>query len=314
MFSCGGVLSGAGQTREQPSAPRQTPAAATISPEMSKLLDQSSADSLRLSAGDLLEIKVFDVPELATESRVSGAGDIGMPLIGRVHLEGLTAQQAEREIEKRLRQGGFVREPQVSIFVKEYATQGASVLGEVSKPGIYPVLGSRRLFDLLSAASGLTDKAGQIVTITHREQPDKPVTVSLSRQPSRSTENNVEIRPGDTIVVSKSGVIYVVGDVGRPGGFIMDKNDNLTVLQAIALAEGTKSTASLDRSKLIRKGAQGVQVIPIPLKKILAARAPDVPLQAEEIVFVPGSASKGAMRRIAEAIIQVATGVVIYRR
>jgi len=276
--------------------------------------EPAAQDSLRISGGDLLEIKVFDVPELTSVSRVSSAGDVGMPLVGRVRVEGLTTTQAEAEIEKRLVSGGYVREPQVSVFVREYATQGASVLGEVAHPGIYPVLGSRRLFDLLSVAGGLTDKAGKVVTITHRSQPQQPATLSLSRDPSQSTQNNVEILPGDTIVVSKAGVVYVVGDVTRPGGFVMDKNESLTVLQAIALAEGTKPTASLDRSKLIRRGAQGIQEIPIHLKKILSAKAPDLPLQAEDIVFVPGSPSKGAMRRTAEAIVQTATGVAIYRR
>jgi polysaccharide export outer membrane protein len=251
---------------------------------------------------------------MTQESRINGEGDLTVTLVGPVHLQGLSSTQAEQLIEAKLRDGGYLKDPHVSIFVKEYVTQGISVMGEVQHPGIYPMLGARRLFDALSSAGGTTSKAGNLVTITRRDDPQHPVTVVMSPDPAKSAETNVDIQPGDTIVVSKAGVVYVVGAVERPGGFIMDNNEKLTVLQAVALAYGAKATASLDKSKIIRKNKDGVQEVPVALNKILEGKAADVALANDDILFVPASAAKGAFRRTAEAAIQAATGVAIYRR
>jgi len=236
-----------------------------------------------------------------------------LPLIGEVPVAGLTAAQAGDAVRDRLEKGGFVKHPSVTVFVKEYATQGVSVLGEVEKPGVYPVLGARRLYDLISAAQGLTQKAGKTVTITHRDDPAHPSTSTISADPAQSMGSNVEVFPGDTIVVSKAGVVYVVGDVGRPGGFIMDKNENLTVLQALALAEGAKNTAALSRAKVIRREGSTHVEIPVAVQKIMQAKAPDLTLQAEDILFVPSSLGKSAARRGMEAALQTAIGVAIYK-
>lgn len=269
---------------------------------------------LRLGAGDLIEMKVFGVPEMTQDTRISGDGLISISLIGAVKVAGLTTAQAEELIEERLKSGGYLKEPNVSIFVKEYVTQGVSVLGEVNRPGIYPLLGARRLFDAISSASGTTNKAGRVVTVTRRDDPHHPITVQLSTDPAQMGAVNVDIQPGDTIVVSKAGVVYVVGDVERPGGFVMENNENLTVLQALALALGHKSTASLDKAKLIRKDPAGYKETPVPLKKILEGKAADIAMKGDDILFVPASASRGAMRRTMEAVVQAATGVAIYRR
>jgi polysaccharide export outer membrane protein len=245
---------------------------------------------------------------------VSDSGDIALPLVGSFHLVGLAADQAAAVIEERYKKAEILRNPQVSVFISEYASQGVSVLGEIMKPGVYPVMTSRRLLDLISLAGGFTPTAGKTVTITHRANPLDPRTVLLSRDPSQTIADNVDILPGDTIVVAKAGVIYVVGAVGKPGGFTMDPNERLTVLQALALAEGSKPDAALNKSKLIRKTGTGPQEIPIPLGKILSSTVSDQTLQPDDIVFVPNSAAKSAARRSLEAIVQTATGVIIYRR
>ncbi|HEX4424608.1 MAG TPA: polysaccharide biosynthesis/export family protein, partial [Terriglobales bacterium] len=123
----------------------------------------NAPSSLRLGTGDLVEVSVYNVPELSTKARVSGAGDIYLPLIDYVRVGGLSADQAQALIQQRLSDGGFVKNPHVSVFVQEYASQGASVLGEVARPGVYPVLGQQRLFDVISAAGGFTEKAGQSI-------------------------------------------------------------------------------------------------------------------------------------------------------
>ena len=116
---------------------------------------ETGGDSvLRLGTGDLIEVSVYNVPDLSTKTRVGSAGDIYLPLVDYVHVAGLTINEAEAVIEKRLDQGGFVKNPHVHLFVDEYTSAGASVLGEVARPGVYPVLGDQRLFDLISAAGG----------------------------------------------------------------------------------------------------------------------------------------------------------------
>jgi polysaccharide biosynthesis/export protein len=227
--------------------------------------------------------------------------------VNQVHVEGLTLDEAEKAIEQRLDDGGFVRNPHVQLFVSEYTSDGTSVLGEVSRPGVYPVLGEQRLFNLLSAAGGLSPAAGTSITVTHKADPDKPVVVAISRNLQDHPDSNVPIYPGDTVMVRRADVIYVVGDVNRPSGFLMDNGGKLSVLQAIALAGGTTNTAKTSGARIIRKGPEGVTEIPVSLKKLLQAKASDVPLQADDILFVPGSARKVISGRTAEAALQMAT-------
>ena len=180
----------------------------------------SSNSALRLGTGDLLEVSVYNIPELSTKTRVSSAGDIYLPLVDYVHIAGLTIDEAEAVIEKRLDQGGFVKNPHVQLFVDEFTSQGVSILGEVSKPGVYPTLGEHRLFDLISVAGGLSDRAGKSVTVTHRDQ--SSVTVPVSRNLEEHADSNIPVFAGDMISVRRADVIYVVGDVNRPSGLLMD--------------------------------------------------------------------------------------------
>jgi len=151
------------------------------------------------------------------------------------------------------------------------------------------------------------------VLITHRNDPQHSIRVPLSTGAPESMENNVPIELGDTIVVSKAGLVYVVGNVRQPGGFVMENDRAITVLQALALAQGAGPNAALNAAKLIRKTPAGPEEVPLPLKKILAAKAPDLQLQPDDIVFVPGSAGMSAAKRGAEAALQMATGVAIWR-
>jgi polysaccharide biosynthesis/export protein len=264
--------------------------------------------TLRLGSGDLIEVSVYNVPELNTKTRVGSAGDVYLPLIDYVHLAGLSINEAEGAIERRLDEGGFVKNPHVHLFVSEYTSAGVSVLGEVSKPGVYPVLGDQRLFDLISAAGGFTDKAGKSVTVTHRGQ--APVIIPISRNLEDHPDSNVPIAPGDTISVRQADLIYVVGDVVRPSGFLM-QSGHLSVLQAIALAGGANSTAKLSGARIIHKGPAGLTETPVPLKKILRAQADDIQMQPDDILFVPTSARKFLESRTAEAALQMATSAAL---
>jgi polysaccharide export outer membrane protein len=268
--------------------------------------------ALMIGGGDLLKVSVFGAPESDQEVRVGQDGNISLNFIGALHVGGLTTNQAQDLIAKKFVEGGFFAEPEVSVFAKEYATQGVSVLGEVQKPGVYPLLGSRRLFDVLSLAGGTGPKAGRVVSVTRRDHPESPRSVTLSNNPIESAQSNIEVFAGDTVVVSRAGVIYVVGDVKKPSGVLMDNGTDMTVLQAIAMAEGTNPTAALNKAKLIRTTAGGRQELSLALKDMLASKTPDVRLQAEDIIFVPSSAAKSAGRRTLEAIVQTASGVAIY--
>jgi polysaccharide export outer membrane protein len=264
-----------------------------------------------IGAGDLLKVSVLGAPDSDQEVRVDASGNISLNFIGAVPVAGQTTEQAQAAIAKKYVAGGFFTDPQVSVFAKEYVTQGVSVMGEVQKPGIYPVLGERSLFDVLSLAGGTTPKAGKLISITHRDTPQTPTTVSLSNDSTESIRSNIPIYPGDTIVVSKAGLVYVSGDVHKPSAVPMD-NTSMTVLQALAVAEGVNPTANLNKARLIRTTPNGPQEIPLALKDMLASKIPDVHLQSEDIIFVPNSAAKSATRRTVDAIVQAATGLAIY--
>ena len=286
--------------------PSATPPPAQPGPQPT----DEAASAPTLSTGDLLEVSVYNVPELTTKSRLGNNGDVYLPLIDYVHIAGLTVEEAQALIEKRLSDGGFVKNPHVTLNVDQSSSQGASLLGEVTRPGIYPIIGEPRLLDVISAAGGFTAAAGQSITVTHRNQSDKPITVPLSRKLTDNPASNIAIFPGDTILVHKADVVYVVGEVGRPSGFLMD-SDNLTVLKAIALAGGTTPTAKLNGVKILRKGPQGMTETSVQLKKMLQAKVPDIPMKADDILFVPSSARKVVMTRTVDAAMQAATAVSI---
>ncbi len=274
----------------------QQPAPASASPPSQRPLANSN---VKLGIGDLIEISVFGVPDLSTKTRISGSGDVYLPLIDYVHVADLTTDEAQELIQKRLEDGGFVRGPHVSIFVDESASQAIILVGEVAHPGPYPAIGERRLFDLISAAGGLTDRAGRNVTIEHRGDPNQKVVLQLSANLAEDTQNNVDIFPGDMIIVSRAGIIYVVGEVNHPSGFMIEDN-SLSVLKALALAGGNTRLSALSKTRILRQTPTGVQEIPVNLKKMLYAKAPDLPLVKGDILFVPGSVGKAAAYRSAD--------------
>lgn len=266
--------------------------------------------SMRLGAGDLIEVSVYNVPELSTKARISNTGDVYLPLIDYVHIGNLTVEEAQVVIEKRLEDGGYVRGAHVTIFLDESVSQGITILGEVVRPGIYPSLGDRKLYDLISAAGGFTPSAGRKVSIIRQHSESAPVTVNLPRNLADDLQDNIELQPGDMITVPRAPIIYVVGDVGRPAGLLVD-NGTLTVLQALALAGGTNHTAKMSGVRIIRKGPSGMTETRLPLKKMLEAKAPDITLQADDILFVPLSGARVAAAQTMQAAISAATGIAV---
>lgn len=248
------------------------------------------APAITIGPGDVITVAVFDISELSGEFRVSQSGQVDLPLIGKVNVAGLTADQAAMEIQEKLKSGGFVLHPQVTVLISQYTTQGADVMGQVSKPGIYPTLGRRRLLDMITLAGGVTDSAGNLVTIIHRKDPHHPEHLALAQTAQGyKLQANPVILPGDTIVVQKSGIVYILGDVGRPGGYLINNNEPLSLVQALTLAGGNTVTSDIKDVRLIRKVRSGKEEIKLNLKRIYLGKEADIAVDDGDIVYVPSS-------------------------
>jgi polysaccharide biosynthesis/export protein len=287
------------------SAQSETPANSSPGPLVVR--DQSR---YVVSSGDLLEVSVYGVPDLTQKTRVNGDGDINLPLVNSVRVGGLHLEDAQSKIERALREGNYVKNPHVTLLVTEYGS-GAEVLGEVARPGIYPVLGSRRLLDILSAAGGTTSNAGRAVTIANRANRAQR-TVLLSNDPEKAMEADVFVYQGETVFVSRAGVIYVVGEVLQPSGFVMENKTEYTALRAMAMAHGPTKLAKLSQATIVRRAGDGVQQIPVPLDKIVQSKVPDVKLQPEDILYVPTNKGKVVATQAIQIAISLATTVALY--
>ncbi len=298
-----------GQT--QPVHPSIAPAPVAITNPPTTSGSASESEALTLDSGDLIDVRVFDTPELSERLRVDHLGEIVLPVGGAVSVRGLTAEQAQTAIEGRLRQQKILRNPHVEVFVLEYATQGVTVAGEVKTPGVYPWIAKHTVLDFVSIAGGLTPAASKTVTISRKDR-EQVITFQLSGSAQESGADP-EVRPGDRIFITRAGVVYVVGDVGRPGGYLIESKQTVTVLQAIALAQGMNKTAKYD-AKLIRNSPAGRTESDLPLKRILANTVPDPKLQDGDILFIPVNGGKEWAEKGVTSVLQMAVGVVIYGR
>jgi polysaccharide biosynthesis/export protein len=312
----------------------------------------------RIGSQDLLEVNVFDAPELNRSLRVSANGEISLPLVGAIQASGLTAREVENSLESRLRT--YMNDPHVGVLVTGVESHPVSVLGAVNQPGVFQVRGPKTLLEMLSMAQGLTDEAGDKVLVMRGAGVDStasdvakdasndasnnvPPASSASMVPTSTASSagktesatadpntiqidlrmlldsadprfNVPIYPGDIVKVKKAGIVYVVGSVQKPGGFTMRTNEQMSVLKAVALAEGLTSTSSKGHTRIIRTDPITGErsEIPVDLGKVLAGKIPDMPLKAADIVFVPKSGTKAALYRGSEAAIATASGVIIF--
>jgi polysaccharide biosynthesis/export protein len=247
-------------------------------------------ETLLIGPGDLLHLEVYDTPEMEQHSRVTEAGNIPFSFLGNVHVSGLTPEQAAEQIEHSLQAAGIMLHPQVSVEVESYALANASVMGEVQKPGTYEIDTPHRVVDVLALAGGMTPVADRHITI-QRFGPDKQkVDYYYSNEGDAALSNDPMVYPGDSVVVSKVAVVYVLGDVFKPGGYpINTNNSKMTALQAIALAGYANHTAAVGRSKLVRQTPNGVQEINLPVGAMQKGKMPDVALLPDDVVYVPFS-------------------------
>ena len=313
----------------------------------------SEPGEYRIGAHDLLEINVFEAPDLNRSLRVSAGGEISMPLLGAVQSSGLTARELESTLEVKLRQ--YMKDPHVGVFVTTVESHPVSVVGAVKKPGVFQIRGTKTVLEMLSMAEGLADDAGDQVlvmrgaglhfgsdsshggtnpdaaasatqqnasqtqaTTTAVADPNDNDTIKINLKDlfeSGDQRYNVAVYPGDIVKVTRGGIVYVIGDVKKPGGFVLKSDQNMSVLKAIALAEGLNATAAKSRAKIIRTDEKTGQRLefPIDLGKVLAGKTADTPLKPADIVFVPNSSGKTMLYKGTEAAVATASGLIIWR-
>jgi polysaccharide biosynthesis/export protein len=253
---------------------------------------QAQSESLLIGPGDTLEIRVFDTPEMQREVRVTDNGNIPLPFVGDVHVAGDTPGVAAKAIETALIEKKIMLHPQVTVGIKTFGTQNVSVIGEVQNSGEFPTAAPQPILKILSIAGGLTAMADRNITIQRHNDPSQTVKYYVSNNASQalSVSTSVLVYPGDTVVVPKADVVYVLGDVGRPGGYPITTNDSkLTIMQAIALAGWANKTSKSSHIRLIRRTPQGQDDIPVHLADIQKGKQPDSPLQANDVLYVPFS-------------------------
>ncbi len=307
------------ETRSLPN-PQEAPAVwnSTGAPGTAGVLPYAAAQSSSpmpapIGPGVFLEVSEYHTPEFRSAVRVSAAGKVTLPMIGEVNVSGMDEQASARAIEAALLARGMLLHPLVSVLVTAYAGQDVSVLGEVTRPGVYPYTYHHRLLDLISAASGLAPNAGRLVNVFHQSDPKTahPVVLDPSGIDTAS-DHNPELSPGDTVQISRAGLVYVVGDVTRPGGFAVDPTQGLTVVQALSLAWGPTQNAAAGKAVLIREQKGGRTMIALNLKRMLHGQDPDQPVEDRDILYVPDSAAKNLLNRTLESAIQSTIGVTIY--
>lgn len=297
----------------QAQVPTATTGAALTGTGQPTETNTTGAPAILIGPGDLLTVTVFETPELSASVRVNQDGDAVLPVLGAVHLAGLSTQEAGVAIEAAFRDRGLLLNPHVTVTETEFASQGASVLGEVRAPGVYPTLGSRRLLDMIALAGGVATTAGRLVTIVHRGDPQHPEQIALQPTPAAMhAQVNPVILPGDTIDVAKAGIVYIIGDVLRPGGILVDNNERLSVIEALSLAGGVDKTAALSKTRLIRKLPAGREQVDLDLKHILYGKQADVLVSDGDILYVPSSVGKTLLYRGTEAIFGIATDYALY--
>ncbi len=296
-----------------------------------------SPGDYRIGPNDQLQVTVFDAPDLSQTVRVGGDGEISLPLLGTIKAVGLTPRELELVLQALLRQT-YMKDPQVTVTVTEMQSHSVSVMGAVKQPGVFQIRGTKTLLEMLSMAQGLAPDAGNAVLVMRGAGIDvaspssagtkagaangtpvlassvssdkggesKTIEVSLKRLlDSGDPQYNVSIYPGDIIKVKAAGIIYVVGDVVRPGGFPIQANGHITVLQALALGEGMGPDADQSKAKIIRVAENGQKIeLPIKLNKILAGKDPDLSLQPKDVLFIPKNGAQAAGRSALKTLAQ----------
>ena len=282
-----------------------------------------------IGSGDLLGIEVFDVPELSRDVRVNETGYISLPLMpSKVRAIGLTPYQLQDKLAELLQTNGLVSTPEVTVSVKEQHSQPITVIGAVKNPLVIQAQHKTTLLQALSQAGGISEEAGNTIIVT-RSVPDaadsadpgvpppagaaQTYTINLADVlDSGDGRFNIPLAGGDVVSVPRAGIIYVVGAVQKPGGFLLQNDlDRMTMLKMLSLAGGTTSTAKMKNAVILRKNLDTGQrdQVPVDLSKVMKLKTPDVQLQANDILFVPDSNGLKALHRAGDVALSLTTGI-----
>jgi polysaccharide biosynthesis/export protein len=292
----------------------------------------TSRSTYVLGPDDQIVIRALHAEEISDKPfRIEPDGYLNLPLVGRVEASGRSVGTLESDLRTRLE--AYYLKPEVTVTVTELRSQPISVIGAVANPGVQQLQGRKTLLQAISAAGGLKPEAGQIVKITRRIEWGRIPLATAHDDPggqfsiadvnlrglldSRDPSQNIDMRPEDVISVPPGSVIYVIGEVKKSGGFVIGTRPNLTVLEALSMAEGLSVRAAPGHARILRppenQDGGDRQQIPINLTKILAGKSPDVILKPADILLVPNSAAKSVSIRSIEAAIQIGTGIAIWR-
>ena len=308
----------------------------------------AATNEYRIGPEDLLELSILDAPDMSRTLRVTGSGEISIPLLGVVKAADLTPVELEIVLQELLRHI-YMKDPHVGVFVRELQSHPVSVVGAVKKPGVFQIRGAKTVLEMLSMAEGLAEDAGDTVYVMHGAGLEEPALLAAENtEPGKITtpppsegsnsagtpprmqtreinlkellesadpRNNAVVYPGDIVKVARAGIIYVVGEVKKPGGFVLRTNENISVLQAIALGEGLTRTAATSKARIIRTKESGKRTeIPVDLGQVLSGRASDPLLHPKDILFVPNSGARSTLYRVGDAALSIVSGVIIFRR
>jgi polysaccharide export outer membrane protein len=285
--------------------------------------DQSRKTYL-LGPDDVVTIHAANAPDLSDKPfRVDADGELKLPMVGRIHAGGLTPEQLEDEIAKRLKV--YLEEPEVTVGITEFKSQPISVVGAVGVPGVHQLEGQKSLVEVLASAGGVRIDAGPTVKITRSLQygriplpgaaDDATHQFSIAEINLKSVmeatnpEYNIAIRPHDVISVPRAEVVYVIGEVGHAGAVPLSQSSSLSVLEAVSSSGGPLRTAATAHARILRAvpGQPKRAELPVDLKRIMAGHSDDVTLLAGDILVVPGSAGKHAVSRALDAAISIGT-------
>lgn len=291
---------------------------------------KTSEASYVLGPEDQLSVHVLDLDEISEKPvRVDPNGYLELPLVGRLHAAGLTVEQLRAALVAQASK--YVDQPQITINVLEYRSQPVSILGQVNSPGLHQLAGPTHLIDVISLAGGLKADVGQKLTITRQKKvgtlflpgahSDSSGEYSIADVRISSLINgtdpasNIEVRAHDVISVSRAELVYVVGEVKKAGGITLNSDDSISITQALSLAEGYSRDAAPKKARILRAvggKASNADEVPVDLAMVMAGKAPDLQLRANDVLFIPNNVPASAMRRATEAAIQMATGVLIH--
>ncbi|MGC9157420.1 MAG: polysaccharide biosynthesis/export family protein [Terracidiphilus sp.] len=298
-----------------PGLPSSSPAASpgAMAQGQGPVIVPMDFSALRIAPGDLLSVNIYDSPDLSGSYRVDPAGKLTIPLCGQVEVQGLSLPDAASRIETALKNSQILLQPQVNVDVLQYAGQYVTVSGEVAHPGQVALIAPTLLTQILAQAGGVTSLAGAHIEIHHGTGKSASVQkIPYYRSRSNPQIASLLVRPGDSVVVPRAGIVYVLGAVNRPGGYVMQEDGKLNVAQALALSGGTLLQANTGGLRVIRRNPDGT-VLDFPLSYDGIAKGTETPLalQPQDIVYVPLSKMKEAFVS-ATGIIQATASAAIF--